>query len=196
MEHLQALLQQKTSLESHLRTLDQTLAENSATRTSALVDQEGFPRADLDIHTIVHTRRELNRAQNDLRALMQQIEQALHVVHQQGTGTLEEEKKKKREEEESSVRERGFARVESVAVGGPAQEAGMQAGDVVVRVGQTHVFAQVAQEVTKSRDGEIQFTVDRIVDGAPQRMHLLVRPRLGWGGRGLLGCHLIELPSA
>ncbi|KAJ1720841.1 putative 26S proteasome regulatory subunit [Coemansia erecta] len=188
MEHLQALLRQKTDLEAELRALDHALASQGATRTTPLVDSEGFPRADLDINAVVDIRRALNYRQNDLRALMPKIESALQQVHQM-------EQPIDKNEEQRRRRRRGFARVGSVAEGGPAESAGVRAGDVVVGVGQAEEFARVAAEVARHEDNEVELEVERVFDGAPQRLRLTLRPHRGWGGSGLLGCQISELPQ-
>ncbi|KAJ2783149.1 putative 26S proteasome regulatory subunit [Coemansia interrupta] len=184
MDRLQDLVRQKTSLEARLRALDHALAAHGVTRTTPLVDPSGFPRSDLDINSIVDIRRELNYKQNDLGQLMAEIEKALQAVHQQP-----------QPQEKEAERLRGFARISGVAKGGPAELAGVRDGDVVVRVGGARGFSGVAEEVAGKADGELVLVVDRVVDGAPERLTLAVRPHGGWGGGGLLGCRMTEIPQ-
>lgn len=46
-----------------------------------LIDAEGFPRADVDIHTVRIHRNRLAHLQTDHQAAMKQIEQALFAHH-------------------------------------------------------------------------------------------------------------------
>lgn len=46
-----------------------------------LVDAEGFPRADIDVHGVRILRNRLARLQNDHKAMMGDIEKGLHAYH-------------------------------------------------------------------------------------------------------------------
>lgn len=48
-----------------------------------LVDADGFPRNDIDVHQVRHARHQIICLQNDLKALMLDIESGLHAVHSQ-----------------------------------------------------------------------------------------------------------------
>ena len=52
-----------------------------------LVDSSGFPRSDVDVHTIRTLRNQIVRLQNDHRQIMNDIEQALHQIHQEAKAT-------------------------------------------------------------------------------------------------------------
>lgn len=75
----------------------------------ALVDNEGFPRADIDIYSVRVARQKVLRLQNDHKALMKMLELKLHQLHAQ------ERKRKSSEDELSSnqsvTRVSGFVRV-------------------------------------------------------------------------------------
>lgn len=46
-----------------------------------LVERDGFPRNDIDVHQVRHARHQIICLQNDLKALMLDIERGLHDVH-------------------------------------------------------------------------------------------------------------------
>lgn len=49
----------------------------------SLVDADGFPRDDIDVYQIRHARHKIICFQNDIKALMLEIEKGIHAVHQQ-----------------------------------------------------------------------------------------------------------------
>lgn len=49
--------------------------------TESLVDADGFPRNDIDVHQIRNARHQIICLQNDLKSLLKQIEAGLHAVH-------------------------------------------------------------------------------------------------------------------
>lgn len=49
--------------------------------TEPLVDSDGFPRADIDVHAVRISRSELKKLENDHKVMMMRIEKALHVIH-------------------------------------------------------------------------------------------------------------------
>ncbi|KAJ2796927.1 putative 26S proteasome regulatory subunit, partial [Coemansia helicoidea] len=82
MERAQALLQQKSALESEIQRLDLDLRGHGVDRTEPLVDAGGFPRSDIDILAVRQIRQALNCKQNDLRALMDEVAAQLVSLHQ------------------------------------------------------------------------------------------------------------------
>jgi len=114
--------------------------------------------------------------------------------------------------------EAAFARIDSVVPGSPAQTAGLQAGDRVQRFGDANwlnheKLARVAQVVAQSegvssarncingacaemggqRNVIVRVSRGELATTATVEMDIVVTPRRGWGGRGLLGCHLLPL---
>lgn len=51
--------------------------------TESLVDEEGFPRNDIDVYQVRHARQQIICLQNDLKALMKEIEKGIEEVHAQ-----------------------------------------------------------------------------------------------------------------
>ena len=101
---------------------------------------------------------------------------------------------------EEGLVETPFARVNSVVPGSPADEAGLKAGDRIRRVGDVNwvnheKLAKVAEVVSRLQGRRVLVKVARRLDGegGTEELELGLVPRANWGGRGLLGCHLLPL---
>merc|ERR1719318_761816 len=55
-----------------------------------LVDQEGFPRSDIDVYQVRRARSNIRSKGNDLISLVAKIETGLHSLHAQARQTCEE----------------------------------------------------------------------------------------------------------
>ncbi|KAJ2412541.1 putative 26S proteasome regulatory subunit [Coemansia sp. IMI 209128] len=191
MEHAQSLMKDKVALENEIRTLESDLKGMDATRETSLVDSEGFPRADIDVAAIREIRRSLICKQNDLKALMSQIEQSLISLHQ---GTHD---RSVPEPKPATIR-RPFARISKVEINSPASEAGLLAGDKIVAYGKVNAsnhdkLRLLVEETTSNIDKPIDVEVERVVDGQPRAAELKLIPGRKWGGDGLLGCFILPL---
>ncbi|KAJ2785294.1 putative 26S proteasome regulatory subunit [Coemansia javaensis] len=198
MEKAQALLAQKDALEDEICELERELRGHGVGRTEPLVDREGFPRADVDVAAVRQLRQSLNCKQNDLRALMGEVEGQLVALHQsakaEAAGPADEQPEKSRRPQ------RPFARVSIVTPGSPASEAGLLVGDKIVSYGavdaSNHSNLQaLAAETLSNINRPMPVTVQRVVDGVPRTVDLVLRLRHGWGGESLLGCHILPLPT-
>lgn len=102
---------------------------------------------------------------------------------------------------DSTLVETPFARVNTVAPNSPADEAGLMVGDRVRRFGDVNwmnheKLGKVAEVVRRNQDRSVVVKVVRsVTDGGEETRELSLRlvPRANWGGRGLLGCHLLPL---
>ncbi|KAI9639405.1 uncharacterized protein MKK02DRAFT_29476 [Dioszegia hungarica] len=98
--------------------------------------------------------------------------------------------------EQSAWPERAVARVNSVAPGSPAEDAGLQAGDMIYSFGEVSSTTSgglqaVGALVAHSEGVSIPILVERQSPAGIQRISLGLTPRNGWGGRGSLGCHIL-----
>ena len=163
-----------------------------------LLDADGFPRADIDVHAIRIARHTLACKQTDHKALMKRIEASLLAIHAGGArsapraaaaaaplaaplrvGSVE-------------VAMAPFATVNSVANDSPAATAGLLAGDLVVSFGgvnRTNCGEGLA-EVGALVAARVGAPIEVLVDRAGTRRVLSLTPQV-WSGRGLLGCHLL-----
>lgn len=92
-----------------------------------------------------------------------------------------------------------FARVNTVAANSPAETAGLKAGDEIRVFGYVNRsnhdgLKRVGECVQGNENNDIFIRVSR-PSGATQReeLRLTLRPRRDWGGRGMLGCHILPI---
>lgn len=103
-----------------------------------------------------------------------------------------------------------FAKVNSVVAGSPADSAGLKAGDEIRNFGyvniRNHDGLKRVAECVQGNEGvspklaEESDSVDVLqqnvlvkVSRQRRELSLILTPRRDWGGRGLLGCHILPL---
>lgn len=107
-----------------------------------------------------------------------------------------------------------FAKVNSVVSGSPADSAGLKAGDEVRNFGYVnhtnHEGLRRVGECVQSSEGvsshrlslskvlttsqrDVLVKISRSSNGRRLELQLNLQPRRDWGGRGLLGCHILPL---
>lgn len=109
-----------------------------------------------------------------------------------------------------------FAKVNSVVEGSPAETAGLKAGDQIRNFGYVnntnHDGLKKVGECVQGNEGvcistqnmmpyantlqrDVLVKVLRTTAGTGQRheLNLTLKPRRDWGGRGLLGCHILPI---
>lgn len=181
---------------------------------TGLTTFDGFPRADIDVAQIRTTRARIVRLKNDHKALMAKVEEAVHEHFAQGkspeslpttsssasaagassAAAASTSQSSTQAPASASAIEPPFAGVNSVVDGSPADTAGMKAGDKVTRFGYVdwtnhERLSKVAQVVQSNENHVILVKVLRDA----QMVRLELTPRRDWGGRGLLGCHLVPV---
>ncbi|KAL1682367.1 hypothetical protein EV122DRAFT_259647 [Schizophyllum commune] len=178
------LMSQKEATETLIEEQASILKSNNATMRSPLVDADGFPRDDMDIYAVRGARVRIIELRNDLDDLMNKIGKALEGVYDPALIAP------KPSEDDL----RTFAKVNAVAPGSPAADAGLQKDDLIVKFGHlTH----------KSLTGGSLQPIAELVN-ANENRHVVIKllrsgetvfanlyPRQGWGGRGMLGCHIV-----
>jgi len=205
---LQELSAQKENLEAELSALSSVLDSHGVNMNTGLTTFDGFPRADIDVAQIRTTRARIIRLKNDHKALMAKLEEAVHEHFAAGksaeslpaanttrsvAGPSSEPAAGNAQSFTSAI-EPPFAKVNTVVANSPADTAGMKAGDRVTRFGYVdwtnhERLGKVAQVVQNNENQTILVKVLR--EG--QMVQLELTPRRDWGGRGLLGCHLVPV---
>ncbi|KAF8158132.1 hypothetical protein B0H34DRAFT_656385 [Crassisporium funariophilum] len=187
LEQARTLMARKDTIEAELEThLSVLKANNNVTMHSPLVDREGFPRADIDIYAVRNARVRIIELRNDLKAVMDGIGKALEGIYDPALASAQSG-----EGEGGALKP--FARVEGVAPGSPASEAALQKGDLVVKFGKLDEksfkgsLQPLSEIVAENEDRAITIRVLR----SEQTMFLTLTPRKNWGGRGMLGCHIV-----
>ncbi|RPD62339.1 hypothetical protein L227DRAFT_573538 [Lentinus tigrinus ALCF2SS1-6] len=189
---VRSLMARKDALEDELEAQFEILQSQSVTMDTPLVDADGFPRADIDVWAIRHARVRIIELRNDHKALMDKIMVALQTVYD--PSTLSQEQRPTSTAGSVSGTLEPFARVDGVAPGSPAASAGLLREDLVLSFGPldkssfpTSSLQPLAEMVAAQENNEVVVEVLR----SDQRVRLTFIPRRGWGGRGLLGCHIV-----
>ena len=79
MQYLKSLMQKRTDLETQIEALSST--GSTAHFGEPLVDADGFPRADVDVHGARIARQSLAHLQTDHVSVMKEIEKAMFALH-------------------------------------------------------------------------------------------------------------------
>lgn len=224
------LMAVKDSLEAQIEA-----AHSAAAEGQSLVDAEGYPRPDLDVHSIRNARSELARLQTDHKRTMAQIEAAMFEMHKEAKAkklaanpnAIQAVQQVRRGDNgvppmsnealapsaaaasvpaaaasssaaaSSAAAARGsslvpFYRVNTVSPDSPAEVAGLRAGDEVLQFGSitasNKTAASMAAVVTSSVGRALPVTIRR--DGTVRELRLIPQ---AWSGRGMLGCHLVDM---
>ncbi|KAI5989087.1 hypothetical protein EDD15DRAFT_2389156 [Pisolithus albus] len=179
-ERARTLIAHKDAIEAEIGAQADILKANSCDMTTPLVDREGFPRADLDIYAIRRARTRIIELRNDLRDIYDpsvttsvSSTSASAEVASQPSSSVDEKLKP-------------FARVDGVAPESPAAESGLRREDLIVKFGHL-TRSPLAELVSVSENRELAVQVLR--EG--ETLDLKFVPRKGWGGRGMLGCHIV-----
>jgi len=164
---------------------------------SPLVDDQGFPRADIDLFETRRKRHRVNCLRNDLKALMKTIESGLQqsFIPDEAAGAAGASLPPPPSGDPEATPT--FAVVSEVVPGSPAMEAGFVQGDRLVRFGDIHAgnhrsLAALATVVGDSIGRSISVLVLRGEGAAAKSLPVTVTPK-PWSGRGVLGCRFVPL---
>ncbi|PBK75085.1 hypothetical protein ARMSODRAFT_505136 [Armillaria solidipes] len=184
-EQVRVLMGRKSDIEAELETQLSILKANSSTLHSPLVDPDGFPRADIDIYAVRGARIRVIELRNDLEALMSEIGKKLENVYDPSLVPQDSE----------SPADTPFARVDGVAPGSPAADAGLKREDLIVKFGSltSPTSLQAVAEVVGANENR-SISIRALRDGRP--VFFSLTPRKGWGGRGMLGCHIVPYTAS
>merc|ERR1719430_371920 len=72
-----------------------------------LVDEEGFPRSDIDVYQVRHARSNIRSKGNDLISIVARIETGLHSLHAQARETCQDGRVVNNQKELPSIRQPG-----------------------------------------------------------------------------------------
>ncbi|OAQ81760.1 26S proteasome non-ATPase regulatory subunit 9 [Purpureocillium lilacinum] len=197
------LQRKKDDTEAELKALGAVLDSHGVDMETPLLTRDGFPRADIDVAQIRTTRARIIRLRNDYKDLMSNIEKFLHEhfanVDDAEPVTAGSSQPPILPDSLPTAAEEPFARVNSVAPGSPAERAGLKAGDEIRVFGYVNKsnhdnLKKVAECVQGNEGGNIFIRVSRTT-GVSQReeLRLTLTPTRDWGGRGMLGCHILPL---
>uniref|UniRef100_A0A3Q3MA64 26S proteasome non-ATPase regulatory subunit 9 n=1 Tax=Labrus bergylta TaxID=56723 RepID=A0A3Q3MA64_9LABR len=189
MKDVRNLVKKKDDIEEQIKAYYDVLEDQGVGVEGPLVDEEGFPRADVNLYQIRAARHDISCLQNDHKAIMVEIEEALHQLHAR--------EKAKREQDEAGAQGDAmelqvtlpppFARVDAVTQGSPACGAGLRVGDEVIEFGSVNTgnfqnLQNIASVVQHSEGKPLRVSVIR----GGQKAQMSLTPQR-WSGRGLLG---------
>lgn len=183
------------------------------------MDDEGFPRADVDVYDVRSKRHRLACIDTDYDLLMKRIEELVKQIHEEARAhaavrppaaaseapavqpparaRMEAEGEAGESAEAEAAGLAPYALIDQVFAGSPAAEAGVEEGDLLLKFGSVdrgnhENFQAVARVVQDSVGRPLRVLVRRKKAGPVVRLTLTPH---AWSGRGLLGCHLSPLAS-
>lgn len=204
---LDTLEAQRTALELEAEAIFSELSspgpngEPRAGLKDPLIDEEGFPRGDIDIYNVRNKRRRHSEINTDYKEIMKRIEQAMIKLYTlqpaaeaKQISVLSEENKAEEVgdilQQHLQVQFLPIAILDEVLEGSPAFTAGVQNRDELLIFG--HVTATVEsplQAVAKLVGESVAKPITITVKRSGKIITMTLVPQ-SWGGRGLLGCHL------
>ncbi|CAN7995767.1 unnamed protein product [Ixodes hexagonus] len=190
------LTKRKLEIEADIDSQKAILEANGVGMNEPLVDNEGFPRSDIDVYKVRHARHRIICLLNDHKALMKNIEEALHAYHAslpQNGGSHSppvHDAAALNDAVGADLPARTFAVVKDVETGSPADVAGLRTGDGLVKFGSVNAenfkgIDEIATVVRHSVGRPINVVVSRSAGNVP----VALTPRQ-WAGKGLLGCSI------
>ncbi|RVE68158.1 hypothetical protein OJAV_G00088980 [Oryzias javanicus] len=195
IDDVNALIKKKDEIEEQIKAYFDVLEDQGVGIEGPLVDAEGYPRADVNLYQIRTARHNISCLQNDHKAIMAEIEEALHKLHASEKAKREQDQAESSEEpmEQEVTLPPPFARVDTVTEGSPASVAGLRVGDEVIEFGSVNTknfqnLQNIASVVQHSEGKALRVAVIR----SGQKVQMNLTPQR-WSGRGLLGCNIIPV---
>lgn len=204
------LMSEKERIETELSAYSSALTSQGVTMDTSLTTFDGYPRDDIDVAQIRTTRARIIHLRNDHKEVMKHLEKGLHAhfeALQQAQAssttpatTIPTQQQNGTHATQNGITETPFARVNSVAPGSPADQAGLKAGDVIRSFGTVnwvnHERLTKVGEVVQQNEGRpliVKLSRPNESGQSTRELSVSLIPRRNWGGRGLLGCHLVPL---
>ncbi|KAM0790304.1 hypothetical protein ACM66B_005605 [Microbotryomycetes sp. NB124-2] len=189
------LTELKESIEQRIQVFIGVLQTNNSDMSTLLIDREGFPRSDIDVAAVRTARHNIIRLRNDLKSCLTEMEQlVLEGLPRTSEQQQEQQVDMDVDANRGTTSSAAFARVDGVFPGSPADNAGLKREDTIVSIGpigaQNHDRLRAVGQLVNSSEGT---TLPLVIVRDGQQLHLRLTPRSGWGGRGLLGCHIVPV---
>eukprot|EP00035_Acanthoeca_spectabilis_P016218 m.328031 g.328031 ORF g.328031 m.328031 type:complete len:197 (+) comp16499_c0_seq1:274-864(+) len=190
MDEAKAAMAELKRLEGEIDRVLSTLELSGAGATAPLVDAEGYPRTDVDVHAVRIDRHELAALRTDRAAAAAKVEGLLEQVHQEARESGEVKAEKLEGGGNSRPVREKFAVIGDVNPASPAAAAGLRRGDEILLFGDIDAatFDGLASlgNVTRTSVGKpVRVMIAR--DGSTKLLRLVPQE---WGGTGLLGCRV------
>ncbi|KAL1460761.1 hypothetical protein WDU94_012712 [Cyamophila willieti] len=200
-EKLNQLMSKRMDLESELQVYQGILNSNNVGMHEALVDAEGYPRQDVDVFQVRNARNRIICIQNDLRGLMKEIEDNLHLVHSIDGASAQTTP------DSQSITNNGsngtatplfnpIARIGDVVPNSPAHNAGLGKDDIILEFGPVNSsnFKSLQDFAGIVRSNVNQDIVLIVLRNGSTRQRLVLRPQ-PFDGQGLVGCYFLNVEN-
>ncbi len=170
-----------------------------------LVDTEGFPRSDIDVHAVLEKRNRLSIINTDHRKLMMEIEVLLGKLHSDLPPFASSSSSSSSNSGSNGISgitstmstmvtssQRPFALIDEILEGSPAQLATLENGDLLYEFGAVKyqmgidAIQQLPDFVKPNLNKAIKLKISRPPNTDIFEVEIIPR---SWGGRGVLGCH-------
>ncbi|RNJ54841.1 putative 26S proteasome regulatory subunit [Verticillium nonalfalfae] len=192
---------QKIQMETEMQALSAILDSHGSNMTTPLTTRDGFPRADIDVAQVRTTRARIIHLRNDYKDLMAVVTRHLdeYFARPGSEDDAAQDVPTTAPRATAHTTDRPFARVNSVTGGSPAEQAGLKIGDEIVNFGHVNrsnhdSLKKVGECVQANEQRNVAVQIIRSRQGDMQEVRTLnLVPNRDWGGRGLLGCHILPL---
>ena len=176
--------------------------ESPAGVKDPLVDKEGFPRGDIDVHAVLEKRNRLAIINTDHKRVMKEIEILLEKLHSdlpkfvdsscRSSGNFDGSNVSTTPSSSSAPALRPFAIIDEILEGSPAQLATLEDGDLLYEFGTvkykvgSDAIQQLPDYVRSRLNQPITLKISR--PPTTDTFEVKIVPK-SWVGRGVLGCH-------
>lgn len=208
-EQIKSKMHERERLEVTILECSTRLETTGVGLQDKLVDEQGFPRGDIDVPAVRADRQQMAVLTNDHKRVTSQIERLMHELHAEARKAPSADTVKRPGMAEADITSimplhtssnaaaalpmRPFAVVDEVSSSSPAEEAGVAVGDQLI------AFASITGQTPNTLPAvaaALQAHENKQVDARLLRRGSIINLKLtphSWTGRGLLGCHLRPL---
>ncbi|XP_067032037.1 26S proteasome non-ATPase regulatory subunit 9-like isoform X2 [Acropora muricata] len=126
VKKVKELMAKKEAIEKEIKEFQDVLnSQKNVGMHEKLIDDENYPRSDIDVYTVRVARNRIICLQNDHQALMKEIEKGIHEIHAHAREKKENERQSEEDKtvEDIASKLKAFLRVDSVAEGSPSSQA-------------------------------------------------------------------------
>eukprot|EP00398_MALV-I-01_sp_L67-1_P000717 gene717-855_t len=209
-EDLMDLMKKKKDIEDQMEAYSSYLkAPGNPGMDESLIDEEGFPRADIDLWKVREARNKIICLNNDLKEITDKIKVGLEDMHSASAVSVPTSSSAYPAGRNQEPVKLPFVSVSELAENSPAATAGLQNGDLIVRMGNVvrmddrasgksvreqcdDVLKRMAGYVKDHQDSPIEVDVKR--NGSKLDQPLILTPKT-WSGPGIVGCRFRPLDA-
>jgi 26S proteasome non-ATPase regulatory subunit 9 len=188
------LSKKKLEIETEMTELSKVLVqEGNVGMEGNLIDEQGYPRADIDIYQVRLTRQRMNCLNNDYKEVIDQIERLLAVKLSSTASSENDKSQQKSQASHTNEKLKPFLQVSNIAPGSPSDKAGFQNKDEIVQFGPFLAGNATLNEISehvKTKMGKIILVkVLRTDEDEEQKVAKILKLEpMEWSGQGLVGC--------